>query len=750
MGAASNRPGKAPLRAESAESSWDAFKRWTGIEDPEADALLDAEPGAQPAAGRGPHWLPLALLFALYGFAVLVYIILGSRQPLPQVAPDEYQYSALARSVADGNGLTYNSGSIGIRWALYIYAISPAWLVTDSLTQAYAIAKAMSAFMVCAVVFPTWLLARRYMPPLVALVPAVLILAGSWMSSAGQLILENMAFPFAAASLAALVVALTRPGSRWVFISLGFAALATGARAQLAVLFLIVFLTLAVDIALQGAGWRERLRDRRWGAGVILAICVVGAFVVLADPSALGAYSELQAKSDLGRGLPLAGRQALAFIAMAAVLPFIFALAVSLRRRAWDETQLRPLLIVFWVGTITLVIVTGILTTAFDNVDWSIQRYVEYTLPLLYVVVVAGIWRGLIATRLVLLVTGLVAGVLLFTPGLQNIQEQRGVFGLLRRSDQLLGLSPGPTMALLALVVGLGTLLVVRLVRGPSTRATLLAVMVAFTGLVFAVQNEAGWTWQIKQARVWRDGFPKNMSWIDAATDEPLARIVVFYNPFRTPQTELFNRRITRTYVPATPVGGAPVNGFTCTWSADAEGAMTFDPKCGAQPTAFYLNDDLAKLTFVDQTVIAQKPGIGRVVKVDVKPPAKPALRAVVNPPCLSPIATQDLKTGGINPPRAICGGSAQGTLYLDKPATLVLRFRGGQNEQRVQTQGSWSQEQPLTTVPPRTTTDITLRAPAGAQQWQAAFDWQGAPPAVPALTSVLLKQGGTTAELLY
>ncbi len=133
---------------------------------------------------------------------------------MPQVAPDEYQYSALARSFADGNGLTYNSGSIGIRAALYIYAISPAWLVTDSLTHAYAIAKGISAFMICAVAFPTWLLARRYMPPLVALVPAVLILAGSWMTSAGQLIMENLALPLAAASLAALVVALARPGSR--------------------------------------------------------------------------------------------------------------------------------------------------------------------------------------------------------------------------------------------------------------------------------------------------------------------------------------------------------------------------------------------------------------------------------------------------------------------------------------------------------------------------------------------------------
>ncbi len=70
------------------------------------------------------------------------------------------------------------------------------------------------------------------------------------------------------------------------------------------------------------------------------------------------------------------------------------------------------------------------------------------------------------------------------------------------------------------------------LIRGRSARATLLAAMVVFTGLVFAVQDQAGWAWQIDQSRVWREGFPKDLSWIDHATDKELARIVVFYNPY--------------------------------------------------------------------------------------------------------------------------------------------------------------------------------------------------------------------------
>ena len=745
MGAEAKKAGKV---AAPAENPWRRFAAWSGMADPAADARLDEDAADADDVSRGPTWLPIALLFALYGVAVLIYILLGRGQALPQVAPDEHQYTALARSVADGNGLTYNGGPIsgGLRAALYIYAIAPAWIVTDSLTQSYAIAKAMSAFMVCAVVFPTWLLARRYMPPLVALVPAALMVAGSWMTSSGQLIMENLALPLAAASLAALVTALARPGSRWLWISLLFALLAAWSRAQLAVLVPIILLVLVVDVAAQGRdGWRERLHPNRWLLGLTAAITVVGGIVVLAKPSVLGSYVGLKAQTELGRALPLVGRQSLAFIAMSAILPFVLATAITLRRRAWDETRLRPLLIVFWVTTVVLVIVTGTLTTAFEGVDWSIQRYVEYSLPVLYVLVVAGIWHGLVAARLVALVTGVVAVLLLLTPQIQNIQEQRGSFGIIRRADQLLGVSPGVAMALTALVVGGVVLLVMR--SGRATRVALLTTLVVLSGAVFAVQNQAGWNWQREQSQVWRTGFPDDLSWIDNATDRDLTRLVTYFNPYRTPQTEFFNRRITRTALtPGQTPGGAPVTGFTCEWTIGPDGTLTFSPACGPAPTAFFINDDISKPTFYDQRVIAEKPDLGRVV--EVKPP--PRLKAVVNPPCLAPFPTQDTTTGEIRPPVVTCAEGSQGVLYLDDPAKLVLRFQGGREDRVVQVQGSWEQAPRLVTLPAGEATAITLRAPKGTTQWKVAFDWKGAPPAVPELESVKLTQGDATTELLY
>ncbi len=698
------------------------------------------------AAGR----LPLAALVLLYLTAVGVYILLGSEQLLPQVAPDEYTYSALARSLAAGDGLTWRGGSAGIRAALYIYAIAPAWLVTGNLVHAYAVAKAIGAALVCTVVFPTWLLARRSLPPLAALIPAVLIVAGSWMTQSGQMITENLALPLATAALAALVVAVVRPGSRWGWIALGFAALATWSRMQLAVLIPVIFLVLAVDAATERGHGRQRLRGNAWIIATSGLIAFAGGVIVLARPSVLGVYGGLRAQTDLGAGIPLLGRQSLAFVAMAGVLPFILALAITARRDARRAAEIRALLLVLWTATLVVIVQSGLLSTAFD-VTWSIQRYVEYGLPVLYVLVIAGLWHGLVSWRLVAGATLLVAGCLLLTPDIQNIQEQRGLFGIIRRGDELLGASPGLAMALVALVTGGVMAAAVALAgRSRNARALLLGVAIGLTAVVFAVQDQAGWHWQQTQSAVWRAGFPKDLSWIDHASDGPVARLVTSYNPFKSPQTEFFNKRLTRVYAPSSPVGGTRIGGRTCRWGADPAGTLLFGTACGPVPTRFLLNDDQAKTTFYGQRVIDDQPLIGRLVDVPLDRSGRQRLRASIVPPCLAPIATQNPRTGHITPPRATCFSRTSGTLYLDAPAMLVMRFRGGLRDQVLRVTGAWDHVPHAYTIPKGTTSALRLAVPAGTQRYSAALGWAGSPPSIPQLTSVELEQRGTRTELLY
>ena len=72
------------------------------------------------------------------------------------------QLYRLARSLADGKGLTIRGDAQGLRAALWVYAISPAWLITSSLVKAYGLTKALGAVLSCLVVVPTWFLARRW------------------------------------------------------------------------------------------------------------------------------------------------------------------------------------------------------------------------------------------------------------------------------------------------------------------------------------------------------------------------------------------------------------------------------------------------------------------------------------------------------------------------------------------------------------------------------------------------------------
>ena len=90
-----------------------------------------------------------------------------------------------------------------------------------------------------------------------------LALAGTWMTSTGLLLTENLALPLATASLAAMVVALQRPGSRWPWVALGLAAAATFTRLQLVVLVLLLLSALAAPLIAPHDPIEQFRRDAR-------------------------------------------------------------------------------------------------------------------------------------------------------------------------------------------------------------------------------------------------------------------------------------------------------------------------------------------------------------------------------------------------------------------------------------------------------------------------------------------------------
>ena len=108
------------------------------------------EPRIEPARG-GRGW-PAALA-GLYAAAVAIFLLLAGRISLPLINPDEFTYGHLARSIADGDGLSWRGAHEPLRAALYVFAIAPAWLGAST-TDAYALAKAEGVLLICMAALP--------------------------------------------------------------------------------------------------------------------------------------------------------------------------------------------------------------------------------------------------------------------------------------------------------------------------------------------------------------------------------------------------------------------------------------------------------------------------------------------------------------------------------------------------------------------------------------------------------------------
>jgi len=707
-------------------------------------------PAAEETSGTSKaSAAPLAPLALLYVAATAIYAVLARQSPVPLLFPDEGIYGSLAQSLADGKGLTIRSVEVDLNSTLYVYLIAPAWKLTSG-SDAFALAQTIGAALLCLTVFPVWLLARRYVGPWLALVPALLVVSGSWMLTAAGLLTENASLPLTAASLAATAVALSRPGSRWAFAAVGFALLAAFARAQLAVLFPVILLAVALDCARYWRGWRERLAAHRVIALLSGGITLIGLFAVVVSPdSTLGIYERFQGGAQPGPMGKAIKDQLTGLLAMAAVLPLVIVAAGSASRDAWRDERLGPLLAVTWA---TVLLFLGqsawALTTFLENglVPWHIQRYIEYPLPLLLVAMtVVIVWRR-VAVRELAIAGAVATLVLLATPGVRDVQEERGLFGLQERVDSILGTSAGVSLALVsALLVAVALIATARLRDRPTAALGVVSVSIL---TVFLVQAQVLWPWQNRVTDSFRAGLPANLSWVDDEVGGDVARIIVLDNPTRATTTEFFNRDVSRVYTPANEYFGRRVNGLQCPWAPNEAGVVEWGAACGAAPRRLLLDNDYSKIEFHDQKVLASQPGIGRVIELNAAPPLRPRLRSVLRVPCGPAIpGSESGGHGRVKPPRKDCFPLMSGAFWMDEPARLVLRFRGGKDPKRV----SFSNGARVETIKPRTTTTLRFPIPAGSSSFGAQLEWQQSGPNFPELIGAeIVGRDGSVSELLY
>ena len=337
-----------------------------------------------------------------------VRIALAHRVVTPWIMVDELIYSELAKSLAShGEFLVRGVPSNGYGF-VYPALIAPAFGLFGSVPHAYAVAKGINGVVMSLAAIPTYLLARRLVEPVPALVAAALSVAVPSMLFTGMLMTENVFYPVFLLTTLVLVVTLERPTPLRQVLLLALCGFAFATRAQ-AVAFVP-----AVLVAPVLHGWIERdlpARLRRFTPlyGIVGGLAVLALAATAArgrSPlSLLGAYRAATSSAySLGTVLHYVLWHVAELDLYVGVLPFAALLALwfaprvaSPAARAYAAATL-PLVVFF------LVEVAAFASTESQRIE---ERNDFYLMPLLLIALVA-----VAATRRPALVAALVAGVL--------------------------------------------------------------------------------------------------------------------------------------------------------------------------------------------------------------------------------------------------------------------------------------------------------------------------------------------------
>ncbi|MCW2995948.1 MAG: hypothetical protein JWQ18_3443, partial [Conexibacter sp.] len=696
-----------------------------------------SEPTAAHRAGaRGLAASPWAWVVGLYLLAAAVHLVLALRSPLPVLFPDEFSYSHLARGLADGTGSDWRGQHISQSAKLYVYFITPAWGLFSSSVDAYHASKVLGTLALCAQLIPVWILARDLVGPRLALVPAALSVAGTWMLTSAETVTEALAFPLATAALCAAVLALRRPASRLGWLAFILLALATWARIQLAILVPALLLAFVLDVLRDPAHRAERWRAHRPYVVLAGALFAGLIFIALAAPGVTGSYGGFfDLRPSLHRILSKSGLQLLELVALGGFAPVLLAAGAACSRRAWRDDRTGPLLAVFWPAALATVAQSGFFLAGYPPALSAIDRYVTYALPLALVLATVLVSQPKLLSRTALAVAGVLSLSLLARPAVKMIGEERATWGISYRLDHVVGLGTGLGLALVALAL-LGVVALVR-ARGTLPVRAALAVAAA-TLLALVVQDQAAWWQMTKTGTSFRSTMPSDLEWVDHHATGPVALLAITQNAPQFDDIDFFNRKITQAYKPAAGIVGRAIQGKVCSLRFGVTGELALGAGCGPAPSRFLINDPSARLTFHDEVRSASQPDVGRLV--ELKSSVAPRARSLIVLPCPRRTPGYDAASPDIVPDDSpiTCSRALTGALWLDGPAQVAITYRGGRKAQTVEAAGR------RFAIAPGAETTIRFGAPQGYSQFVAQADW-ALSVGTPKVRSVTLTEDGAT-----
>jgi hypothetical protein len=705
---------------------------------------------AAPHAARPIHatarrhrtraWGSVAPVLAVVAPFAVAYVVLALVLPLPVIYQDEGFYQHLARSLAHGDGFTWRDTPIALRSALYVYVISPVWLVASGV-RAWEIAKVETALLSCLVAVPVWLLARELVSHRLALLTVALSLSGTWMAGSGSLMTESVGLPLATASLAVTVQALRRPSSRLPWLALLLALLAAWARIQLVVLVPAIFAALLLDVARSGRHWRSRVRRHRaplLAMGILLALAVVVA--VVNGPGAIGGYSAIaRLRPDVSWVLRASGYELLHLAALCGVLPLVLLGALVLRRAAWTDDVVGPLLAVLLPSVAVFTLENGFYIGGVEGL-WPIERYIIYVAPLLLVLTVAAIAREGVVRWWTWLAAALLSVPLMWMREVAERSEQRAAFATIERLRDLWPQMPAGTAML---VVGLAVCVLAAMASGLGRRRGLMAPAVVGSILltVLLMQTATVMAWQMGVERTARTALPADRSWVDHHSHGPVSVLQVTGNAGEFALLDFFNARISRVYAYNNVSAGPMLQGGICGWRLSPAGVAEFAPGCAPPSHEFLINDPTGHLLFYDEVASSADPRIGRLVTV--RPPLR--VKAALVTPCGRPRPVEEPITLRVVPgvPQP-CGASLTAATWLRHRGRVIVTVRGAPSDAHMAVVDGLRHD-----IPAGKTIEIAVPVGRGRSDVTVDFDWAARGAAFPLVTRVALEQDGRREPLV-
>ncbi|MGH3049028.1 MAG: hypothetical protein ACRDLK_02640, partial [Gaiellaceae bacterium] len=307
----------------------------------------------------------------------------------PDYFPDEYMYSAFARSLAAGHLPIVRGAPAHFFPLLQPLLTAPAWLLSTP-EAGYRATQTIESVLMSLAAVPVYYIARRLdLPSRWALAAAGLSLAIPALVYSSFVLSEPVAYPLALAAVAAAVNAVDRPGVRSFALFLGVAALGMFARLQLAIL-LPCFVVALVAVLLRERRLRAFVRSHLVAIGLLVA--VAGALLVLGPGRNTGYYPSFLSTPGFEAGPALglipADALVLAFaggfvLVPGAILGLGYALVQPVRR------------VEFAFGVLTAALTVGVFAEAIvyghpnyvggrfvGHTDFVQERYLFYLLPL--------------------------------------------------------------------------------------------------------------------------------------------------------------------------------------------------------------------------------------------------------------------------------------------------------------------------------------------------------------------------------